>query len=160
MVFNSKNSKVSLKLGNKELMRVNKFKHLGSVITDNAHVDKDIISRVQIGWLKWKEASRILRAKCIPVRVKEKFYKSVIGPAMLYGWKCSRLNQVQVKKLQINEIHMLRIAVGATILDRIKNDYIRGNLEILDIAKKKTKRKNCDGLIPFEERGGTYNEKG
>lgn len=55
---------------------------------------------------------------------------------MLYDLKWWRLYRVRVKKLQVNENHILRLAVGVASLDKIENDYIKKSLEIQDLKQK------------------------
>jgi len=39
----------------------------------------------RLNWIKWREESRVLCDKKIPMRLKDKFYKRVVRPVMLYG---------------------------------------------------------------------------
>lgn len=44
--------------------------------------------KMKCGWIKWREASSILCDKRIPILLKSKFYKSVMGPTVLYDSDC------------------------------------------------------------------------
>ena len=65
-----------------------KFKYLGSVIQNNGEIEGDVTNRIQIGWLKWRAATGVLCDKRFPSRLKGKFYRVAIRPALLYGTKC------------------------------------------------------------------------
>jgi hypothetical protein len=41
-----------------------------------------------VGWMKWRQASGVLRDKRVPQKLKGKFYRTMIRPAMLYGAEC------------------------------------------------------------------------
>ena len=43
--------------------------------------------RIKAGWIKW-QASGVLCDKRVPHKLKGKFYRTVIRPAMLYGAEC------------------------------------------------------------------------
>ena len=45
-------------------------------------------SAISAGWLKWRQASDILCDKRVPQKLKDKFYRTAIRPAMLYGAEC------------------------------------------------------------------------
>ncbi|RXH84144.1 hypothetical protein DVH24_027043 [Malus domestica] len=43
---------------------------------------------VYAGWMKWKSASSVLCDRRMPLKLKGKFYRMPIRPAMLYGAEC------------------------------------------------------------------------
>ncbi|XP_037779142.1 uncharacterized protein LOC119575562 [Penaeus monodon] len=55
---------------------------------------------------------------------------AVVRPALTYGLEAALL-----KKLDVTEIKMLRWMVGVTRRDRIRNDSIRGTMEVVEISK-------------------------
>ena len=61
------------------------FKYLGSVIQSNREIDRDVINRIQAGWLKWRAATGVHCDKKFPRRLKGKFYRVAIRPVLLYG---------------------------------------------------------------------------
>nr|XP_016432522.1 PREDICTED: uncharacterized protein LOC107759166 [Nicotiana tabacum] len=61
------------------------FKYLRSVIQSDGEIDEDVTHCIGAGWMKWRLASGVLYDKNMPLRLKEKFYKVVVGPTMLYG---------------------------------------------------------------------------
>jgi hypothetical protein len=44
--------------------------------------------RIKCGWMKWREALGVLCDKRIPIRLKSKFYRSIVRPTMLYSSDC------------------------------------------------------------------------
>ena len=50
-------------------------------------IDEDISHRIKAGWMKWHQASGVLCDKMVPQKLKCKFYKTTIRPAMLYSVK-------------------------------------------------------------------------
>ena len=75
-------------LGGVLIPRVEKFKYLGSIMEEKGDVDEDINHRIRVGWQKWKKASGVLCQKMIPLRLKERVYRMVVRPALLYGAEC------------------------------------------------------------------------
>ncbi|KAG2637517.1 hypothetical protein PVAP13_2NG525503 [Panicum virgatum] len=64
------------------------FRYLGSVLQKDGNIDEDVRHRISAGWLKWRQASGILCDKRVPQKLKDKFYRTTIRPAMLYGAEC------------------------------------------------------------------------
>ncbi|XP_048006717.1 uncharacterized protein LOC125242059 [Leguminivora glycinivorella] len=77
--FSCKNNSSTISLEGTPLNRVDSFKYLGSVVTNDATVDTDIIQRINTGWVKWKELSGVLCDKRMPVHIKGKIYKTAVS---------------------------------------------------------------------------------
>ncbi|KAF3653912.1 hypothetical protein FXO38_15424 [Capsicum annuum] len=72
----------------------------------NGDIDEDVSHRIGAGWMKWKLASGVLCDKKVPPKLKGKFYRVAVRPAMLYGVECCPGDRVR------NET--IREKVGAT----------------------------------------------
>lgn len=76
--------------------------------------------RIVCGWTKKKEATGVLCDKIIPIRLKDKFYWSVIRSAMLYGLECW-LDDKKIDHERTAKMAILKWMSGVTIEDRIRN---------------------------------------
>ena len=56
--------------------------------------------------MKWRSALRVLCDRRIPIKLKGKFYKTVIRPAMLYGIKCWAVKRKHIQKMTVVEVIM------------------------------------------------------
>ena len=68
--------------------RKDTFRYLGSMLQRNRDIDEDDIDedvshRIKAGWMKWRQASGVLCDKRVPQKLKGKFYRKAIRPAML-----------------------------------------------------------------------------
>jgi hypothetical protein len=64
------------------------FRYLGSTLQKDEDIDKDVNHQIKAGWMKLRQASSILCDKRVPQKLKGKFYRMAIRPAMLYGAEC------------------------------------------------------------------------
>ena len=64
------------------------FRYLGLKLQKDGNIDEDVRHRISAGWLKWRQASGILCDRRVPQKLKGKFYRTAIRPAMLYGAEC------------------------------------------------------------------------
>jgi hypothetical protein len=64
------------------------FQYLGSMLQSEGEIDEDVSHRIRVGWVKSRQASGVLCDKKVPNKLKDKFYKTVIRPAMLYDAEC------------------------------------------------------------------------
>ncbi|KAG5613725.1 hypothetical protein H5410_013549 [Solanum commersonii] len=62
-------------------------------------IDDDVTHRIGVAWMKWRLASGVLCDKKIPPRLKGKFYRVVVRPALLYGAECWRYQELHMSGL-------------------------------------------------------------
>jgi hypothetical protein len=99
-------------------------------------IDEHVSHRIRDGWIKWRQASGVLCDKKVSNKLKDKFYKTTIRPAMMYGAKYLAIKGQHVQKMSVDEIQMLGWICGYIRKDRIRNDDIREKLEVAPIQEK------------------------
>ena len=129
-------SRGEVKLGDHSIQEVTSFKYLGTIIQNNGEIESDVNHRVQAGWMKWKKASGFICDKKVPLKLKGKFYRAAIRPALLYGTECWAIKSQHEKKFNVAEMRMLRWMSGHTRKDRIRNEDIRMKVGVAPIIEK------------------------
>jgi hypothetical protein len=64
------------------------FRYLGSMLQKNGDINEDVSHRIQAGWLKWHQASGVLCDFRVPLKLKDKLYRTVIRLTILYRAEC------------------------------------------------------------------------
>jgi hypothetical protein len=72
----------------------------------------------------------------VPLKLKGKFYRTAIRPAILYGAECWPTKMWHVQQLSVAEMRMLRWICGNTRRDRIWNNDIRERLGVAPVEEK------------------------
>ncbi|KAK3529832.1 hypothetical protein QTP86_006912 [Hemibagrus guttatus] len=134
MCVNEREGSGTVRLQGEEVKKVQEFKYLGSTVQSNGECGKEVKKRVQAGWNGWRNVSGVLCE--ISARIKEKVYRTVVRPTMLYGLETVSLRKRQESELEVAELKMLRFSLGVTRLDRIKNEYIRGTAHVGRLGDK------------------------
>ena len=67
---------------------VKNFKYLEWFVQKDGSFDMDVRYRSKCVWMKWRKPLSAIWDKRIPMKLKDKFYRSVIRPIMLYCLKC------------------------------------------------------------------------
>ena len=67
-----------IQLGDDKLNTVTTFKYLGSIFDSNGGAERDINNRVKLAWMKLKQLTGVLCYKKVPIKLKNKVYKTVI----------------------------------------------------------------------------------
>jgi hypothetical protein len=75
-------------LGGQVVPKKDTFCYLGSMLQRDGDIDEDVSHRIKAGWMKWRQASGVLCDKRVPQKLKGKFYRTAIRPAILYGAEC------------------------------------------------------------------------
>jgi hypothetical protein len=92
--------------------------------------------KMYCGWMKWRQDSGILCDKRVPQKLKGKFYRMAIRPAMLYGAECWPTKRRHVQQLGVAEMRMLRWMCGHTRRNQVQNDDIQDRVGVAPIAEK------------------------
>ncbi|KAH1216587.1 hypothetical protein HKD37_13G036043 [Glycine soja] len=101
-------SNSEVKIGDHIIPQVTRFKYLGSVIQDDGEIEGDVNRRIQAGWMKWRKASGVLCDAKVPIKLKGKFYRTAVIPAILYGTECWTVKSQHENKVGVAEMRMLR----------------------------------------------------
>ena len=120
----------TIRIESTQLKVVDQFKYLGSIISSDGSLDKEIAARIgkasqSLGCLR----SRVLNNKNIKLATKIKVYKAVVLTSLLYGCETWTLYRKHLKQLERFHMRALRSILGVKWQDKISN------LEVLDRAK-------------------------
>ncbi|KAL5154055.1 hypothetical protein HKD37_19G053494 [Glycine soja] len=75
---------------------------------DDGEIEGDVNHRIQAGWMKWRKASGVLCDAKVPIKLKGKFYRTAVRPAILYGTECWAVKSQHENKVGVAEMRMLR----------------------------------------------------
>jgi hypothetical protein len=108
-------------LGGQVVPKKDTFRYLGSIYWEMVILMKMLaIGSKRGGWngVKYRESY----VKRVPQKLKGKFYRTAIRPAMLYGTECWPTKRRHIQQLSVAEMRMLRWICGHTRLERVRND--------------------------------------
>ncbi|KAH1208130.1 Secretory carrier-associated membrane protein 3 [Glycine max] len=72
----------------------------------------------------------------VPIKLKGKFYRTAVRPAILYGTECWAVKSQHETKVGVAEMRMLRWMCGKTRQDKIRNGAIRERVGVAPIVEK------------------------
>ncbi|KAF3666290.1 Proteasome subunit beta type-7 [Capsicum annuum] len=84
----------------------------------------------------FKLASGVLCDKKVSPKLKGKFYRVAVRPAMLYGLECWPVKNSHIQKLKVAEMRILRWMCGHTRKDRVRNEIIREKVGVASMGDK------------------------
>ena len=91
---------------------------------------------MQAGWSKWREASGILCDKRMPLKLKGKYFSTVVRPVMTYSSECWAIKCNHEQKLSVAEMKMLGMMYGMTRWDRLRNECVRASVGVDNVIDR------------------------
>ncbi|KAF3635097.1 hypothetical protein FXO37_26166 [Capsicum annuum] len=113
-----------------------KFNDVRQEDEGNGEIDEDVSHRFGAGWMKWKLASGVLYDRKVPPKLRGKFYRVAVRPAMLYGAECWPVKNSHIQKLKVAEMRMLCWMCGLNRGDRVRNETIREKVGVASVEDK------------------------
>ena len=62
-----------------------------------------------------------------------------LRPALWFGLETVALTERQEAEMEVAELKMLPISLGVTRMDNVRNEYIRGTLQVARLERKQEK---------------------
>jgi hypothetical protein len=115
----------SIKIANRSFEDVEKFKYLGTTLTDQNHMHEEIKSRMNSGNACYHSVQSLLSSRLLSRNAKVKIYKTIILPVVLYGCETWSLTLREEHKFRVFENRVLRRIFGP------KRDEVTGELRKL-----------------------------
>ena len=84
LCINGENDDETVKMEDTKVSRVKEFKYLGSTVQEIGSCQREVKKRVQVVWNGWRKVSGVICDRKLPVRIKGKFYCSVVRLIMVY----------------------------------------------------------------------------
>jgi sorting nexin-29 len=133
------NKEKYIRINNRDIERVNQFKYLGSIITNNNNISSEINRRIDMGNTCYYGLRNILRSRLLKEDTKCKIYKTLIRRVVLYGCESWTLTKEEEEKLNIFERKILRKIYGPIKYnDELYNIYKEPSIvKMIKIARLK-----------------------
>ena len=124
---------------NEEVERVEHFKYLGSIKTEDGFCTKDINARLAMGKQRMVQLENIWKDKTISMQLKLKLMKCLVWTVMSYGAEGWTLRQQDIQEMESAKMWLYRRLL------RRKREYKRTNVSILkEIRSKRELSQYCN----------------
>jgi hypothetical protein len=116
----NRGQKHGIKIVNRSIEDVERFRYLGTIPTDQNCMHKEIKSRLNSGNASYHLVQNLLPSRLLYRDIKVKIYKPIILPAVLYGCETWSLTLREEHRLRVLENRVLRRIFGS------KTDEVMG----------------------------------
>ena len=132
--YNNSRNYEEIQQGDDTLNTVTTFKYSGSIYDSYVGAEREINNRVKLAWMKWKQLTGVLCDKKVPIKMKDKMYKTVIKPTIIYGAESWAVRKKYETRLHVAEMRMLRWIRGKTRKDHVRNQIIQEDAKVCQMS--------------------------
>jgi len=93
----------SVRMDNSTFERVEEFKHLGTILTNQNAIREEIKSRLRSGNAFYYSVQKLLSSRLLYKNLKIKIYTTIILPVVLYGCQTWSLILREERRLRVFE---------------------------------------------------------
>ena len=101
-----------MKTDNRSIERVEEFKYLGTLLTNQNSIQEEIKSSLKLGNDSYYLAQNLLSSSLLSKNLKIKIYRTIILPIVLYGSETWSLTVREERRLRVFENRVLRKVFG------------------------------------------------
>ena len=126
----------TVNIGDMEIRCVENFKYLGSTITAENLMDKEISERIGCGNRCAFALDKVLKSRNISRKTKFRIYNVIILPTVLYSCETWTLTKERMRKLEVFENSILHRILGPIFDATINHWRRRHNVEIRNLSSQ------------------------
>ena len=101
-----------MKMDNSSIERVEKFKYLGTTLTNQSSIQEEIKCRLKSGNACYYSVTNLLSSSLLSKTLKIKIYRTMILPVVLYGYETWSLTLREERRLRGFNNWVLRRVFG------------------------------------------------
>ena len=102
----------SMKVDNSSIERVEEFKYLGTTLTNQNSIQEEIKTILKLGNACYYSVQNLLVSSLLSKTLKNKIYRNIILPMVLYGCETWSLTLREERRLPVFENRVLRRVFG------------------------------------------------
>src|SRR5215469_7229982 len=146
-----------MKTDNSSIERVEEFKYLGTILTNQNSIQEEIKSRLKSGNACFYSVQNLLSSSLLSKTLKIKIYRTIILPVVLYGCETWSLTLREELRLRVFENRVLRRVFGPKRDEvtgewrKLHNEELRDLYSLPDIVRVvKSRRMRWAGHVALE----------
>ena len=136
MVFGRGEEVLDIRLDGTTLPQAKEFKYLGVTVKSTGGIHDEITERINKYSRQFHLLYPIFKEKHIPTEVKRLIYTTVLIPTLTYGAETWTLTTTDMSRLVAAEMKPIRLILGKTIRDQIRNEELRRRLEVISLESR------------------------
>ena len=118
------NTTTNIVVAGERLEQVERFKYLGSVMTQEVRCEEEIKTRVAIAKNAFNKIKTIATNRSISISLRKRFIKTYVWSTLLYGCEAWTISKNMERKIEATEMWLLRRMLRISWTERISNERV------------------------------------
>jgi len=124
MVIEKDKRKLEIEIGGKKIEKVQWFKYLGQIITEDARNEREVRARIAMAKKAFRDKQRMLASKNVDVNTRKRIIRCYIWSIALYGAETWTLNKREESSLEAFEMWCYRKMEKVSWTERKTNEEV------------------------------------
>jgi endonuclease/exonuclease/phosphatase family metal-dependent hydrolase len=131
-----------LKVGDKEIKRVDHFTYLGQRVSFPRSFDKEIGLRIGAGWAAFNKHKKFFTNRSVDMKLKRRLYHQCVFPSILFGCETWALTKSEEERLAVAQRKMERSMCNVwQQQEHLSNKQLRRRTRLKDVIRAYRLRK-------------------
>lgn len=123
-------------IGEERLKNVDQFVYLGGVFTSKGGCIQEVEARMEKYGRTVRALYPIMKDRVMDIRVKKIIFDSILVPTLTYGSETWSITTREEKRIEAAEMRVLRMIVGKTRRDRVRNEWVRERIGVVPVINR------------------------
>jgi hypothetical protein len=112
----------NIRIDNSSFERVEEFKYLGTILTNQNSIQEEVKSRLNLGNACYYLVQNLLSSRLLSKDLKIRIYRTIMLPVILYGCETSSLTLKEECRLRVFQNRVLRRIFGPK-MDKVVGEW-------------------------------------
>ena len=120
----TQNIRTNIFVGGEQLEQVERYKYLGSVVTQDGRCDQEIKTRLAIARSAYIRIKPIVTNRSISINLRKRFIRAYIWSTLMYGCESWTISKEMERRIEAAEMWFFRRMLKISWTDRVSNEEV------------------------------------
>ena len=116
--------RVNVRVGEEVLEQVEKYKYLGSLVTQDGRCVEDIKTRIAIAKNAFTKIKAMITNRAISINLRKRFIKAYVWSTLTYGFEAWTINKEMERRIEAMEMWCYRRMLKIAWTERVSNEQV------------------------------------
>ena len=116
--------RVNVRVGEEVLEQVEKYKYLGSLVTQDGRCVEDIKTRIAIAKNAFTKIKAMVTNRAISINLRKRFIKAYVWSTLTYGCEAWTINKEMERRIEAMEMWCYRRMLKIAWTERVSNEQV------------------------------------